>query len=30
MVLIASQFDPVKLDGGASWTGEMALKPESI
>jgi len=22
------KFDPVTLDGGASWTGEMALKPE--
>ncbi len=24
------KFDPVTLDGGASWTGEMALKPESL
>lgn len=24
------KFDPVTLDAGASWTGDMALKPESL
>jgi glucose-6-phosphate 1-epimerase len=24
------KFDPVSLAGGASWTGEMALKPEAL
>lgn len=27
---LSLQFDPVTLDGGSTWTGDMALKPGTL